>query len=95
MLDEFGRFEFFAYRKRGVEPSGIPAVVTQEVIDGTLAEPDEALLAMTERPEFQYAPPKGSFNKALCTVCGECVFERYERLKDGRVVCIPCSGYGR
>jgi len=50
LLDEFGRFEFFAYRKRGVEPSGIPAVVTQEVIDGTLAEPDEALLAMTERP---------------------------------------------
>jgi formylmethanofuran dehydrogenase subunit E len=95
LLDEFGRFEFFAYRKRGVEPSGIPAAVTQEVIDWTLAQPDAALFAMSERPEFQYAPPKGSFNKALCTVCGEYVFERYERLKDGRVVCIPCSGYGR
>lgn len=95
LLDAFGRFEFFAYRKRGVEPSGIPAEVTQEVIDWTFAQPDETLFAVTERPDFIFTPPKGSFNKALCTSCGEYVFERYERLRDGQVVCIPCSGYGR
>jgi formylmethanofuran dehydrogenase subunit E len=94
-LDEFGRFEFFAYRKRGIEPSAIPAQVTQEVIDWTLAQPDEAIFAVTERPDFHYAPPKGSFNKALCSICGEYVFERYVHLKDGKPVCIPCSGYVR
>lgn len=94
-LDEFGTFEFFAFRKRGVEPSAIPAGVTQQVIDWTLAQPDDAIFAVTERPDFHYAPPKGSFNKALCSICGEYVFERYVHLKDGKTVCIPCSGYAR
>jgi len=41
--------------------------------------------------DFKYAPVKGSFNKAKCEVCGEYVFERYLRVKDGKKVCIPCS----
>ena len=28
-------------------------------------------------------PPKGSFNKLKCSVCGEYVFVRYVRIKDG------------
>lgn len=92
-LDEMGRFEFFAYRKRGVEPSQIPAAVTQEVIDWTLTLDDEEIFAVSERPDFQYQPPQGSFNRSVCSVCGEVVFERYVRLKDGQPVCIPCSGY--
>jgi len=92
-LDEFGRFEFFARRKQGVEPSQIPPQLAQEVIDWTLAQPNEAIFAVTERPEFHYQPPKGSFAKSLCSVCGEYVFERYVRLLDGKPVCIPCSGY--
>jgi formylmethanofuran dehydrogenase subunit E len=94
-LDQFGMFEFFAYRKRGIEPSQIPAAVTQEVIDWTLGQPDEAIYVVAERPEFRYESVKGSFNKAMCSVCGEYVFERYVRTKDGKPVCIPCSGYGR
>lgn len=92
LLDGFNRFEFFAYRKQGVEPSAIPAAVTQEVIDWTLSLPDEAIYAMAERPEFLYQPVKGSFAKSLCSKCGEYVFERYVRMKDGKAFCIPCSG---
>ncbi len=93
-LDEMGHFEFFTnYRKKGIEPSGIPAPVTQEVIDWTLSLPDETIYAVAERPDFHYQPPKGSFNKALCAGCGEVVFERYVRMKDGKPYCIPCSGY--
>lgn len=94
-LDEFGKFEFFAFRKRGVEPSGIPPGVTQQVIDWTLAQSDEAIFAVTEQTTFDYTPPSGSFNKALCSICGEYVFEPYVRLKDGKAVCIPCSSYSR
>jgi len=94
-LDTFGAQEFFSYRKRGIEPSGIPATVTQAAIDWTLSLTDEAVFAVQPRPDFQYQPPKGSFNKSLCSVCGEYVFERYVRTKDGKPVCIPCSGYGR
>jgi len=94
-LDEFGKQEFFAYRKRGVEPSGIPPEVTQAAIDWMLALSDEGIYAVQARPDFQYQPPKGSFNKSLCSRCGEYVFERYLRHQDGKPVCIPCSGYGR
>jgi len=94
-LDEFGKFEFFAYRKRGVEPSAIPPAVTGNVIDWTLGLPDTAIFAVSERPDFHYQPPKGSFNKSRCSKCGEYVFERYVRYQDGQPVCIPCSGYQR
>jgi formylmethanofuran dehydrogenase subunit E len=94
-LDQFGRFEFFAQRKRGVEPSAIPGAIAEEVIDWTLAQPDDAVFAVADRPGLRYQPPTGSFNKALCSVCGEVVFERYVRTKDGKPVCVPCSGYGK
>jgi formylmethanofuran dehydrogenase subunit E len=94
-LDQFGSFDFFTLRKQGVEPSQIDPAITQEVIDWTLAQPDEAIFAVADRPDFHYRPPNGSFAKAVCSVCGEVVFERYVRTRDGKQVCIPCSGYGR
>ncbi len=94
-LDAFGTQEFFAYRKKGIEPSGIPADVTRKAIDWMLSQADDDVFARTDRPDFQMHPPKGSFNKSLCSVCGEYVFERYVRMQDGKPVCIPCSGYAR
>jgi len=92
-LDEMGRLEFFVHRKKGIEPSQIPLPVTQEVIDWTLGLGDAEIYAQADRPDFHYQPPKGSFNKSLCSVCGEYVFERYVRMMDGKPTCIPCSGY--
>lgn len=63
------------------------------MIDWTLSLADDAIFAVTERPDFQYQPPRGSFNRSVCSICGEAVFERYVRQKDGKPVCIPCSGY--
>jgi len=92
-IDAMGKFEFFAYRKRGVEPSEIPAAVTNEVVQWMYDQSDEALFKIEPRPDFTYTPVKGSFNKTKCSVCGEYVFDRYVRMKDGQPVCIPCSGY--
>lgn len=92
-LDRFGSQEFFSYRKRGVEPSAIPAAVTQAAIDWTLSLAGDEIYVVTKRPDFSYAPPKGSFNRTACTTCGEYVFERYLRFRDGKTYCIPCSGY--
>jgi heterodisulfide reductase subunit A len=33
--------------------------------------------------------------KDICSSCGEVVFERYLRIKDGKRLCIPCSTYNR
>jgi formylmethanofuran dehydrogenase subunit E len=94
-IDEMGKFEFFVYRKKGVEPSEIPQNVTQEIIDWVYSVPSESMFKVEEKPDFVYTPPKGSFNKTKCSVCGEYVFERYLREKDGKPVCIPCSHYDK
>lgn len=91
--DAMGKFEFFAYRKRGVEPSAIPLAVTQEVVQWMYEQKDDFMFKVEPKPDFQYTPVKGSFNKTKCSVCGEYVFDRYVRMKDGQPFCIPCSGY--
>jgi formylmethanofuran dehydrogenase subunit E len=90
--DKLAPHEFFKYRKQGIEPSGIPAEVCLDIIDIVLNATDDELFTVTSLPDFTYKSVKGSFNKAACEVCGEYVFERYLRVKDGKRVCIPCSG---
>lgn len=92
-VDAMGQFEFFAYRKRGVEPSAIPAAVVDEVIAWVASQPDDVVFKVEPKPGFQFTPVKGSFAKTKCSACGEYVFDRYVRTKDGAPVCIPCSGY--
>jgi len=92
-IDGMGKFEFFAYRKRGVEPSEIPVGVAEEVTQWMYGQPDEALFKIEMKPDFKFTPVKGSFNKTKCSVCEEYVFDRYVRMKEGKPLCIPCSGY--
>jgi formylmethanofuran dehydrogenase subunit E len=94
-IDAMGKFEFFVYRKKGVEPSQIPQQVTEAVINWAYEQSDDFMLKVEPKPDFTFTPVKGSFNKAKCSVCGEYVFERYLRQKEGQFVCIPCSGYER
>ena len=91
--EELSTQEFFSYRKRGVEPSGIPDDVTRRAIEAVLEAPDEKMFKIERVPGFTFDRPKGSFAKVICDRCGEYVFERYVRMLDGRRLCIPCSGY--
>jgi formylmethanofuran dehydrogenase subunit E len=92
-IDAMGKFEFFAFRKRGIEPSQIPPAVVNEIIQWVNDQSDEFMFKVEPKPDFAFTPVKGSFNKTKCSVCGEYVFDRYVRMKDGKPVCIPCSGY--
>lgn len=89
--DRLATHEFFSYRKKGIEPSLIPSEVRLDIVDIVLNASDEELFTVTFLPDFEYKPVKGSFAKAKCEVCGEYVFERYLRVKDGKRVCIACS----
>lgn len=90
--DKLAPHEFFKYRKQGIEPSGIPTEVCDDIINIVLNASIDELFTVEMLPGFVYTPVKGSFTKAKCEVCGEYVFERYLRVKDGKKVCIPCSG---
>ena len=92
-IDEMGKHEFFGYRKRGIEPSEIPAAVTDDLMGWVADLPDETVFRIQDLPDFTFEPVKGSFNKTKCSSCGEYVFDRYVRIKDGEPICIPCSGY--
>jgi hypothetical protein len=43
LVDTMGKFEFFDYRKKGVEPSKIPLAVRREVIQWVYDQPDDAI----------------------------------------------------
>lgn len=92
-LDEFSKNEFFAYRKKGIEPSEIPDSVTGEAIRWMYEQANEKVFELERQPNYKFVRPKGSFNKIKCTKCGEYVFERYVRIVDNKPYCIPCSRY--
>lgn len=92
-IDAMSKFEFFAFRKKGIEPSQVPSNVVDEVINWVCDQENDFMFKVEAKPDFKFSPVKGSFNKAKCGVCGEYVFERYVRTKDGKPVCIPCSEY--
>jgi len=91
--DKLAPHEFFKYRKQGIEPSAITEDVRLDIINMVLNATEEELFNTTIIPDFKYEPVKGSFNKAKCEICGEYVFERYLRVKDGKKVCVSCSSY--
>jgi formylmethanofuran dehydrogenase subunit E len=92
-IDEMAKFEFFLHRKKEVKPSQIPHRVSEEVINWTYEQPDNFMFKVESKLDFKFSPVKSSFNKAKCSICGEYVFERYLRQKNGQFVCIPCSDY--
>ncbi len=91
--DKLAPHEFFNYRRKGIEPSMIPIEVRQDIINIVLNAADDEMFSVTYMADFEYKPVKGSFTKAKCESCGEYVFERYVRVKDGKRVCIPCAGH--
>lgn len=89
--DELGKKEFFAYRKKGIEPSQIPPPVVEDAVRVVLEMPDEKMFKVENLEGFSFSRPKSSFAKAKCSGCGEYVFERYLRTVNGQQTCIPCA----
>ena len=63
-----GKFEFFVYRKKGIEPSQVPPNVRREIIQWVYDQPDETMFKVEAKPDFTYKPVKGSFGKTKCSL---------------------------
>jgi formylmethanofuran dehydrogenase subunit E len=86
---------FVQERKKGVPPQDIPASITDPLVDRILGLPEADFLNISD--VFQKGRKKGkaNFEVKRCVQCEEAVFtDRVRIAPDGRMLCIPCSGYG-
>ncbi|MGQ9503225.1 MAG: FmdE family protein [Anaerolineae bacterium] len=84
--------EFIQHRKQGVPASHIGIDLVEPLISAVLSEPDEALFVV--EPVKQGDKPARrphDFNTVICAGCGEVTVERYARVKNGQIVCMPCA----
>jgi len=86
--------KFLAERKKGVPPTEVPQEYILQPFINTITRPDEELLDVSEIFTYEFKPtPKPSFEVLTCEICGEMVAENKMRVKEGKKVCLPCSGY--
>jgi len=84
--------EFIGYRKRGVPASQIDDELVEPLVEFILSSPAESLFEIGAVGETKLpAPRPRDFNTQICSQCGEVMVERYARIKDGRIVCMPCA----
>ncbi|BAT72381.1 formylmethanofuran dehydrogenase subunit E [Thermosulfidibacter takaii ABI70S6] len=84
---------FVERRKQGIPPQDIPFEVLKPLLDRILSMPYEDFLDVSEIFEYKIEKKPGCFTAVPCAICGELTFEKALRVKDGKLVCIPCSGY--
>jgi len=84
--------EFIQFRKKGVPASKIAADLVTPLVEFILSSPIDSLFDVGEVTEG--TPPISrphDFNTVICAECGETAVERYARVKNGKIVCMPCA----
>ena len=84
--------EFIQYRKHGVPASKIDLALVEPYVDFILCAQAEELFKIGPVTELKL--PAGrphDFNTVICAECGEVAVERYARVKNGQIVCMPCA----
>jgi len=92
MIQRSQESEFIQFRKNGVPASQIDPKLVDPMVEMVLSAPAESLFQIGEVVEN--TPPKlrtQDFKTITCAECGEVAVERYARVKNGRVVCMPCA----
>jgi formylmethanofuran dehydrogenase subunit E len=84
--------EFIQYRKKNVPASQIEAELVEPLVESVLSGPTEALFIVEPVKQKELPPARPhDFNTIICAECGEVAVERYARVKNGMIVCIPCA----
>ena len=84
--------EFIQFRKKGVPASKIAPELIEPAMDFILEEATANLFNVGLVQEVKVTPGRAhDFNTIICSECGEVAVERYGRIKNGKVVCMPCA----
>jgi formylmethanofuran dehydrogenase subunit E len=84
--------EFIQFRMKGIPASKIDPNLVTPLVDFILSSPVNSLFEVGVVMEGK--TPVGrphDFNTIVCEECGETTVERYARVKNGKIVCIPCA----
>jgi len=87
--------EFVRMRSQGIEPQDIAAEIIDPMIENIINQPDDILFKISDVFDYDFKSKKGTFEWQQCENCGEVVFAHGIRVKNGKNLCIPCSGYDR
>lgn len=80
--------EFFALRRKGMEPGDIPVSKTEFVLDQWMPSlKDEEIFEFTYDDNFSSDPVKKFGIKRKCHVCGEYTYESNLTDLDGKLIC--------
>lgn len=85
--------EFMKMRKSGIPASQMPEEVVQPLFDTVMNAPFEMLFNISEVFTYDWQDKPHTFDTIVCSECKEIVIERNARIKAGKILCIPCSGY--
>lgn len=94
-IEKSKQSKFMELRKSGVPASEVPAEVADPLVEMVANAPDEALLDIGEIEPCEWQDAPHTFETIVCEGCDEMTVERNARVKAGKVLCIPCSGYGK
>ena len=86
---------FVQKRKAGVPPQDIEPELTDPLVNRIIGLPESAFLDIGEVHTVDFKKGKGMFEAKRCEKCGEVTFVNKLRVsQEGKIVCMPCSGYG-
>lgn len=86
---------FVQKRKAGVPPQDIEPEIADPLIDRIIGLETSQFLNIGEIQSVSVTKGKGVFETRACEKCGELTFvNKLRQTVDGRLTCIPCSGYG-
>ena len=85
---------FVKMRHQGVLPTEVPLDVSRPLVQRLMERSDDDLFTVSNVFEYALAPKAAAcFDTVNCSRCDELVAENKVRLKEGKPVCLPCSGY--
>lgn len=77
-----------------VLPQDIDPKITDPLVEKIAGLPEEQFLTVDPLVDYPFPTKKGVFDARRCESCGEMTFVGKLRMTpDGKLVCIPCSGY--
>jgi formylmethanofuran dehydrogenase subunit E len=87
---------FMKKRGMGIPPTEIPKEEAWEMADILWEAPESEVLRIGEVIHYDWGDEFGEIlGLHACAVCGEMVSKVYLRSVGEKLMCIPCSGYGR